>query len=269
MKRCSLLSLLLITLSLPVCADAKIVYEVIDLNPVVDGYSGANSINESGQIVGQALLCATLFDPTGGGNNVHLTALGGNSSADAVNNRGQIVGWTLLQSDGLRAMLFDPTGSGNNLNLGTLGGDRSDAFSINDSGQIVGGADDISGQHHATLFDPTSKNIDLRTLGGQQSAAYSINNKGQIVGYAYNSSGQRRATLFDPSGSGNNIDLNTLIDLDSRWTLVSAMAINDKGCIVGGAVNPNGELHAFLLVPEPATIALLGLGMLCLRKRNK
>ena len=98
------------------------------------------------------------------------------------------------------------------------------------------------------------------------SSAWSINDAGQIVGGALNSQYLSRATLFDPTGAGNNIDLNTLIDPASGWTLKCAWDINASGWIVGQGRNPEGELHAFLLLPEPATFALLGLGILFLRK---
>jgi len=78
-----------------------------------------------------------------------------------------------------------------------------------------------------------------------------------------------RATMFDPTGAGNNIDLNTLIDPASGWTLLEARDINNSGWIVGHGFNPQGEYHAFLLVPEPTTFGLLGLGTLCLRKRSR
>jgi hypothetical protein len=131
-------------------------------------------------------------------------------------------------------------------------------------GQIVGFSTDGLGVEHPTLFDPTGhgNNIDIDLLGGGR--AYSINNRGQIVGVTAGG-----ATLFDPTGNGNNINLNTLIAPNSGWTLDNALSINDRGWIVGWCRNTDGELHGYLLVPEPATIGLLGLGMLCFRRRTK
>jgi probable HAF family extracellular repeat protein len=62
------------------------------------------------------------------------------------------------------------------------------------------------------------------------------------------------------------IDLNTLIDPASGWTLQYASAINDVGQIVGYGLNPSGQQDAFLLdpVPEPGTMPLLALGGLSL-----
>jgi probable HAF family extracellular repeat protein len=241
--------------------------------------NGAASVNDAGQVVGwktppQGGWLATLFDISGSGNNINLDPSGYDSAAYSINNKGQIVGWstvTLPRGALHDATLFDPSGGGNNIYLGTLsGGFYSEARSINDNGQIVGIAETSPGMH-ATLFDPTGggNNIDLGTLGGLWSWAYSINNKGQILGYALNSNWESRATLFDPTGGGMNIDLNTLIDPASGWYLGYAYSINDRGWIVGQGINPDGDSHAFLLVPEPATIALFGLGILCFRRRAK
>jgi len=248
-------------------------YEVIDLGTLGGLRSAGRSINDKGQVVGYAenslgLERATLFDPTGNGNNIDLGTLDGQySKANSINRDGQIVGQASTVSGYFHATLFQPTGGGNNIDLGTLGGYRSKASSINNNGQIVGWAQIASGERHATLFDPTGgkDNIDLGTLGGDESWASSINNSSQMVGTAYRlftspggrfppvTSSYPRATLFDPTGQGNNIDLGALLYILGGRYCSGAMSINDSGKIVGAAWNedpfPFGQEMAVLFDP--------------------
>jgi uncharacterized membrane protein len=185
------------------------------------------------------------------------------SIAYSINNNEHIVGDVIYYgsepfSDEYHACLFDETGHGANKNLDTLGGIQSRALSINDSDQIAGWAQNISGSPRACLFDNTGggANIDLGTIGDAPSAAYYINNNNQIVGVF-----DGRACLFDYTGQGNNIDLNTLIDHSSGWTLKIAYSINNNGWIVGVGINPDGDSHAFLLTPEPASALIMTVGV--------
>jgi hypothetical protein len=268
-------------------------------------YGKARSVNNSGQIVGyvgndssfiNGSTNACIFDKTGGGNNINL----GMGSALANNNNGQIVGWS-----NSHVCIFDSTGGGANISLGPYGPGYwgSIVRSINNSGQMVGDVidgGDIS-YYDAVLFDSTGGGNDIGlALGFSNSHAYSINNNGQIVGYfnndqaclfdstgggnnidlgdgiarSINDSGQIvgdiggiDAYLFDSTGQGNNIFLNTLIDPSSGWNLQYAYEINNNGWIVGQGTY-NGQTRAFLLVvPEPATLLLFGLGALILKRK--
>lgn len=236
----------------------------IDLLPEWDE-GQAFAINSLGQIVGYvgdssyglgAETWATLFDPTGHGDNVEFEVPDEwGSAALSINNAGQIVGSTHLSLFHPPlppvieyATLFDPNGSGHHVNLGGLGGGQSEAYSINNKGQIVGMATLVSGGGRATLFDSTGggNNIDLGTLpGGRGSYARSINDFGQIVGYAYNSFGNSRATLFDGTGEGKNIDLGTLPGLESSW----ARSVNNGGQIVGASHSAPSDYRATLFDP--------------------
>jgi hypothetical protein len=61
------------------------------------------------------------------------------------------------------------------------------------------------------------------------------------------------------------IDLNSLLPDNSGWQLEDATAINNNGVIVGDGTY-NGQERAFILytTPEPAPVALLGMGIVCL-----
>lgn len=166
--------------------------------------SAALSINDNGQIVGFCRGHATLFDPTGDGNNIDLGTLENRPSiAWSINNSGQIVGSAhgMLGGSPL-AILFDPTGDGNNIRLG--GGE---AKSINDDGEIVGHTLYMIApmRSHAILFDATGdgNNIDLNTLidpnlGWELNSAECINNNGWIVGRGINPDGNSHAYLLKP-----------------------------------------------------------------------
>lgn len=232
----------------------------------------AFDLNDNKQIVGMANIRACLFDSTGAGNNIDLKTLGGRESyAFAINNSGDIVGTAQNASSIERACLFDASGGGNNIDLGSLGGDSSLAYANSNNGLIGGYAYTLSGFMHACLFDPTGagNNIDLGTLGGIKSSVYSINDIEQIIGMAYNADGMELPCLFDPSGNGNNIDINALLPQDSGWILTHAYSINDNGWIVGQGINPAGEIHAYLLTPEPTSLLLFGLAGVALRQKKK
>ncbi len=229
------------------------------------GGSAANSINDSGQIVGDSDYSDNqtrhAFMYTGSGPMQDINALLGNpgdSVATGINNNGQITGFA---TSGIYEHAFLYSG-GSMRDLGTLGGAFSTPTHINDRGQVVGNADTTNGGRHAFLYNGSGSLQDLGTFGGSSSAAC-INNQGQIVGESFISGGVQHAFLID--GSGVMQDLNNLVDSGSGWTLTVASGINDQGQIVCSG-QLGSTIHAFLLnpVPEPSTIALLLAGAACL-----
>lgn len=124
--------------------------------------------------------------------------------------------------------------------LGTLGGSSSEAFSVNNAGQVVGWTDlsNSNSDRHAFLYTSGSM-ADLGTFGGFLSVAFDINDVGQIVGFALPPTGNQRAFLY----SGGTIsDLGIL-----PGTVGSgATGINDSGQVIGYSNSGNGTPHAFV-----------------------
>jgi probable HAF family extracellular repeat protein len=229
-----------------------------DLGTLGGTSSVARGINICGKVVGWASTPgdfashAFLYSDS---TMTDLGTLGGShSDAYAINSLGQVVGEAHTTSNAYHAFLY----SGSTMtDLGTLGGSWSRAYGINDLGQVVGEAY-TSTARHAFLYSGSTM-TDLGALGGSWSRAYGINNLEQVVGEVkIADNAPTHAFLYQDS---TMIDLNTLIDPSSGWRLASATAINDLGQICGRGYGPAGT-HAFLLtpIPEPSTLALLGIG---------
>ncbi|MBN1787953.1 MAG: PEP-CTERM sorting domain-containing protein [Sedimentisphaerales bacterium] len=193
---------------------------------------------------------------------IDLGTLGGDSESCAlsINDNGQIVG-SSGSYDSVRACLFDPTGGGNNIYLGSLGGGISKAYSINNSGQIVGRAmlsavGTPYGENHACFFDPTGGGANVDMSGIYEGIAYSINDNGQIVGTAYGGYISKTACIFNSSGYGCDFPP---VPLGSTS---AAYSVNDNGQIVG--VVSFGSLstqdRAFIFHPTSSGVDLGTLG---------
>jgi probable HAF family extracellular repeat protein len=214
-----------------------------------------------------------------------LGTLGGpNSVAYGINDNGQVVGHADGSDGQEHAFLYS---GGTMQDLGLLGGlgtnGFGDARSINNEGQVVGGAQIGNiGPGFGFLYSGGTM-ADLGTLGGSECSPEGINDNGQVVGSSYlNGDAQEDAFLysggtmtdlgalgsvgsaafainnqgqvvgfFAPSGphafiysGGTMTDLNSLIPATSGWLLEFARAINDNGQIAG-----SGAYHAFLLTP--------------------
>jgi len=147
------------------------------------------------------------------------------SRAYGINDAGQVVGRSVPQGQDLgRAFLWE---SGTMTDLGTLGGDYSEAYDINNSGQVIGWAKNSSARSHAFLWENGTM-TDLGTLGGDHSIAYGINNLGHIVGLAENSSARSHAFLWE---NGTMTDLGTLGGVHSI-----AYGINDACQVAGNSL---------------------------------
>jgi len=219
-------------------------------------YAVAYAINGSGEIVGASMTASGLQHPFlyANGKMTDLGTLGSDTAgwtneATAVNSLGAVVGYSYLANGNFHAFLYS---SGSMKDLGTLGGDWSEAYGINDSGQITGIAytkGNVSG--HAFLYS-NGKMTDLGTIGNAPYTwGFGINNSGVVVGQA-DLNGPDYTLVYHAFiySAGKMQDLNKLIPANSGWVLSQAAAINNSGQITGYGTIKN-EQHAFLLTPNP------------------
>jgi hypothetical protein len=229
------------------------------------------------------------------------TPAGQNSQgyAAAINDSGTAVGSVTKYSPsgtslGSRAVRWDAGGT-TATELGNLGTDangvtQSYAVAINNAGETIGSAQ-IPGSSLPTSlavrWDPGSTTaIELTPLGSTptllgtlpDTSASAINSSGIIVGSAETETienfgggpvgvqGQNHAVYWTPDNTV--VDLNSLINPASGWTLTDATGISDTDWILGvGSFDPDGPggqaayNRLFLIqVPEPSSLVLLALG---------
>jgi len=150
-------------------------------------YSEGYGINDLGQVVGDSWFGSSDIS------NVFVTDSNGNRSTigwghgSDINNLGQITGYSnFVYSSFTHAFITDSDNQ--MIDLGTLGGNRSEGYSINDSGQVVGQSYTASGSTHAFITDNgVMKDLNdaliENSTGWNFITAKAINNLGQITGY--------------------------------------------------------------------------------------
>jgi probable HAF family extracellular repeat protein len=133
--------------------------------------------------------------------------------------------------------------------IGTLGGSFAEAIAVNNNGTVAGQSF-VAGDAatHAFVYR-SGKLTDIdpnNSLGG--SAAVSVNDYGAIVvqgGLDLPSTEPFSGFLYS---KGRLVDLNSLIDPNSGWSIDFAFQINNNGVIIGSGTL-NGVVRSFVMTP--------------------
>lgn len=256
-------------------------YSVADLGALPGGSSSYGfDMNNSGSVAGSSTFGSGTDQHAvvwSNGNMIDLGTLGGpNSEAGGPNGRGEaaVISETAL---------FDPVGEdfcgfgdhrqclaaiwagGGLTQLSPFtGGQNSQAYGLNDRGQVVGFAENGAAdptcaasyqiqRFAGAIWDGAQGPVSLSPLAGDTvSFAFGINDGGQAVG----GSGQCSDTTLPPNNPGaphavlweSDGTVKDLGNLGGPTNLASA--INNRGDVDGAAQLPDGSLHAFLWTKE-------------------
>ncbi|HSI47664.1 MAG TPA: hypothetical protein VLA61_05315 [Ideonella sp.] len=233
----------------------------VDFGPDELRNSGANGLNETGDVVGYGEYNAQTAGIWWHGSADNYTVLpplptGRISYAADVNAGGEVVGYAEYTPGRSHATLWR---NGSPLDLGTLGGEESAATAINDAGVVAGWAITADGFQHAARWTDGVL-ADMGTLpGGHFSEAVALNESGQMAGISDHDGGKVHAALWS---GGTVTDLGTL-----GGGISQAKALNNLGTVVGWAYTASeryphaaiwtaGQIADLNQLVEPAVLAL-------------
>jgi probable HAF family extracellular repeat protein len=202
-----------------------------------------------------------------------------------VNNNGQVVGETNDAAFNFRAFLWQ---DGRMRDLGTLGGPEARSLGINDRGQIVGQSEtgEVGRSNVGFLWDNgTMRDLGTLTPGQGFSTANAVNDAGQIVGTSALGTGEFRAVMWENGVIRDlGISQSDANDINERGDVVgtaggrgyilrdgtvafvpsvggegsTALAVNEKGQVVGQGSTADERGHAYLYNSATGQVVDLG-----------
>jgi probable HAF family extracellular repeat protein len=202
------------------------------------GWAGARALNDRGQVVGESNSRPFLWE---NGIMRELPGLGGGGWASAINNRGQVVGASYEPVPGdpygsiLNAVLWD---GDQTVRLGKLSEDtHSEGGLINQAGMVVAHSYPFS-WYPPRSFLWTAGTVTRFTTVYNYYKASDLNEPGVVVGEQRAAFGSQRAVVWE-LGESTQLPL-----LDGR--LSGAIAVNNKGTVVGWATTSTNDKHGVL-----------------------
>ena len=168
--------------------------------------------------------------------------------ATAVNDNGDVAGSSSLQIGVQHAFRLDANGMHDLGSLAADGSTMSSATAIDASGDVVGRSTNLDGYVQAFRHS-AGQMQDIDSLNTGFSNAVAVSGK-WTVGYFQLEDGSQRA--FVHSHADGMVDLNSRIDANSGWVLMTATGVNASGQIVGMGWFNDGP-HAYRLTRQDTT----------------
>ena len=133
------------------------------------------------------------------------------------------------------------------VDMGSFDNNRNQFQAVNDCGQAAGVSHNVGTGRIEAFVEERGERTALGTLGGSFSIARGINNQGEVVGGSLTEGDQSfHGFLY----RGNRLyDLNSLLETGTEWELIQALAINNRGEILGIG-SQNGQDRIVLLRPK-------------------
>ncbi len=227
---------------------------LLDIGDLGGGSAVAYALNDAGQVVGSAVTKDGSNHPFlySNGQMIDLGTLGSPeggewwNSAEGINSSGVVTGYGYTSNGGLSGFTWS---NGVMTALPNLGAEWTEAYAINNNGQVTGISANKKGESHAFIANPNGTIKDLGNLGGNYSTSwgFAINDSAVVVGQAQMDNGLVVAFVYNGKRMQN---LNSLVKPDPGWTLIEAHGVNNAGQIVCIGENTQGTLHTFLLTPQ-------------------